>query len=723
MRKAAALGIIFGIALLAAGLAPAAAAGDAPGPAAAISYPTQASVITGEKATVTVLFDAGSDTLVNAAELYVDGALHDGIAISPAVSSGSCKLTWRCGQFAEGDHTLTARVYDSSGHSRAVDVAVELKAARGDRGGQRLEVTIVAPAEGQEIAGQTQVRVRTDESRVRYVMLLIDDVFVALTNMPPFTYSLDTTRYLNGRHTLKATAFDLGDSAHDSALVNVIINNPGGRTEMRAEPAPQQTMATPGIIEPQAAPEPAARAAEPAPVPSAPAATSAEPAPAPGAPATTTAGASAPDAADGIAAEAAGPANPTGPSFAMPRAAVQPTPPAVVAAPSPPAPAAPEPPAPPMTQVAVDAQPTAATAAPSSVVAEEPIAVASAPAMSEARGALPAQAVQVAMAPTVPAAAPAARPVAAVAVAGDLATVRVEPAAFTPARPAQALSATDQGMEVPSSAHAAASIGAPPTARPQPSKPAAQVAALPAAPQPAVVRTALPADAALTSASSAPAAALAPEMAIAAVGQDCILPSGAQIENLRHRPAPVQVARAPSAPVVVVATRSERGDVILHTVRAGEQLGTISARYQVPLAEIARFNGLSASAQPAAGRELRIPWASGLMLNGEPVYTDVGVASEGGISLAPLRAIVEHSGGVVHWIPARKQVRARAFAREIEVTIGSRVAVVDAAQYTLETEARLLRGRAMVPLGLFRDALGLTVTFDPDTGRIYLAAK
>jgi LysM repeat protein len=711
MRKAAALGIIFGIALLAAGLAPAAAAGDAPGPAAAISYPTQASVITGEKATVTVLFDAGSDALVNAAELYVDGALHDAIAISPAVSSGSCKLTWRCGQFAEGDHTLTARVYDSSGHSRAVDVAVTLKAAPGDRGGQRLEVTIVAPAEGQEIAGQTQVRVRTDESRVRYVMLLIDDVFVALTNMAPFTYSLDTTRYLNGRHTLKATAFDLGDSAHDSAPVNVIINNPGGRTEMRAEPAParapQQTTATPGIIEPQAAPEPAARAAKPALVPSAPAATSAEPAPVAGAPATTTAAASALDAADGIAAEAAGPANPTGPSLAMPRAAVQPTPPAVVAAPRLPAPAAPEPSAPAVAQVAPDAHSTAATAAPSSVVAEEPIAVASAPAMTDARGALPAQAVQVAMAPTVPVAAPAARPVAAAAVAGDLATVRVEPAAFTPARPAQALTATDQEMEVPSSAHAAASIGAPPTARPQPSKPAAQVAALPAAPQPAVVRTALPAEAALTSAGSAPATALAPEMAV-----------GADSE-----PAPVQVARAPSAPVVVAATRSEHGDVILHTVSAGEQLGTISARYQVPLAEIARFNGLSASAELAVGRELRIPWASGLMLNGEPVYTDVPAASEGGISLAPLRAIVEHSGGVVHWIPARKQVRARAFAREIEVTIGSRVAVVDAAQYTLETEARLLRGRAMVPLGLFRDALGLTVTFDPGTGRIYLAAK
>ncbi|UCH35675.1 MAG: LysM peptidoglycan-binding domain-containing protein, partial [Armatimonadota bacterium] len=176
-------------------------------------------------------------------------------------------------------------------------------------------------------------------------------------------------------------------------------------------------------------------------------------------------------------------------------------------------------------------------------------------------------------------------------------------------------------------------------------------------------------------------------------------------------------------PIVVSATRSERGDVILHTVRPGEQLGTISARYSVPTEAIARLNGLHANAELAAGRTLRIPWQSSLVLNGESVYTDVPVLTEGGISLAPFRAIVEHAGGAVHWIPASRQVRAKAFARDIWVTIGSRAALVDSTQYMLETEATLVRERAMVPLGLFRDALGFTVTFDQDTGRIYLAAQ
>ncbi|HUT74355.1 MAG TPA: Ig-like domain-containing protein [Armatimonadota bacterium] len=577
MRKAAAIGMTLGFALiLAAGLTISAAAGEN-GPSAAIASPAYSSVVVGEQVAVTVLFDAGADAEVTAAELYVDGKLHDTVTMSPAVAAGSCKLTWRCGQFAQGSHTLTARVYDSTGRSHAVDAVVALKGEAGQPGAAQLRVEIAAPAEGQEVSGPIQVRVNTDESRVRYVMLLVDDAFVALTNMPPFTYSLDTTRYVNGPHALKATAFDLGDRRHDSALVSVIVNNPGGRTEMRGQPA----AALPGV-------ELAA-------------ATAAE--------------AAAPDAAIGSMLESAEVGSPVGPSVVAPAGAAPPAatraePTTVTAAPAP-------------AQPMGAAEPTAAIASVADPAADEPLAVASAPEAALAHNVLPVGVVQVAALP-----------------------------------------------------------------------PAAQV------PQSAAVALAV-----ATPAVGVQAAALAPQAPAPAAG------------------SPVQIARAPETPTAVLAVRGERGELILHTVQPGEQLGSVSALYQVPTQEIARLNGLLTGGRLAAGQDLRIPWDSGMVLNGEPVYTDVPLVTEGGISLAPFRAIVEHSGGVVHWIPASKLVRARAFAHDIKLTMGSRVALVDAREFTLETEARLMRGRALVPLGLFRDALGLKVTLEPDRGRIYLAAQ
>ena len=536
MRKAAFFVLALSLALVMIGVGAALGAEtDPPGPTAAISSPAQAAVITGKTATITALFDAGSDAKVTAAELYVDGELHDSVALSPAVSSGKCKLTWRCGEFEAGKHTLTARVYDSSGHSRAVDVEVVLQRTAVPGAGIRVRVEIIAPKAGQEISGSTLVRVAADDSRVRYVMLLIDDVFVALTNMAPFSYMLDTTRYLNGPHTFRATAFDLNDDATDSNPVSAIINNPGGRTEMRGHAGTSTAAAQPTE-------------------------------------------AAAPQARAGLA------------------------PPAQTA---------------PMTAAWSVAKPPAAAAAPRL------------PALSQAEGSSPKS-----------------RP------------VLPRDAAMT---------AAEAGV---------------------------QVAAL----APGIAQT----------------AERAPAAAMAAMRQPVA----------SHKIEPVtQIARAPSPPVVVSAVPSGRTAVVLHTVRPGEQLGTIAALYHVPAREIARFNGRSSAAQLAAGETLRIPWSSAIMVDGKPVYTDVAVVNEGGIALAPVRAIIERAGGVVHWLPASRQVWAQASSRDIRVTIGSRTALVNAKECPMAAAAKLLSERAMVPVGLFRDALGFKVTFDQGTGRIYLAAQ
>ena len=741
----------------------------AAGPTAAISSPQHSAIITGDTASVTVLFDAGAEAKVTAAELYVDGELHDSTAMSPPVASGSCRLAWRCSEFKPGRHVLTARVYDSTGHSRAVDVEVALEAARrGDA--DQARVQIIAPTEGEEISGLTQVRVQTDESRVRYVMLLIDDVFVALTNMPPFTYSLNTARYVNGPHTLRGTAFDLGDERIDSPVVHVIINNSGGRTEMRAPAATAAAATASAVPSPSAAPgpaapAPAAAAAAPGGPPAAASPPSQQPPGAPAAPAATPAGVS-PETGVAGSDPVSMTGRPAGSSLATPGAAPSPMPARPAASP---VQATPPVETTPATEIAPAARPApAATASP---IAERN----SRPALGQP--VLPTAAIEPApmtMAATRPAANPPVAPAqearatsaagrSAAAISGDAVTVASQPEAagerpVAPAGVMQVAAAPSISREVEDvgspaavtlapgmtaaaafhgavemalvAAHPTQTISAAPRTNPRLAPSAAanamtRMAALPAPmrTEPAAVVTSVPAksvDATATEASSpVQVAALASEISEGPAAE----PSAEIARSPKLSAAPVRIARAPAAGEVMSATVGERGEVIVHTVRPGEQLGDIAARYAVPAGVIARFNGLTEGAGLVAGATVRVPWQSAVVLNGQPVYTDVALASEGGITLAPFRAIVEHSGGVVHWIAARREVRALAFSRDIRVTIGSRVAVVDARDYMLETEAKLVRERAMVPLGLFRDALGFAVTFDPASGRIYLAAK
>ena len=704
MRKAALFCVTFAL-LLVAGIITMDAAEAPVGPAAAISAPAHAAVITGDTATVTVLFDAGAGSKVSAAELYVDGELHDTVAVSPPMSSGTCKLTWRCGDFDKGKHTLTARVYDSTGHSRAVDVEVTLESAMAPgKAGERLRIEIMAPAEGQEISGTTQVRVTTDESHVRYVMLLIDDVFVALTNMPPFTYALNTTRYLNGAHALRATAFDLTDNPIDSPTIHVIINNPGGRTEMREQPGAATTPASPPAAAASPTPPAPLQTISEAPTvkPTPPAQAQASSAPA-RQPIGTAADASAPDiAAAGSDAAVGQSGNPSAPSMATPRAPVAPAPRTIAAPRLAPAVAKPSTAmaikpnhAAPTSRASVpfkptsDARLTAAVASNSSpATSDEPANSASSPAVADERSSAPKQPVRIAMAPPAPA------------------TVQTPagPAVATSAPEVQAATVSDDPAGATSKVAAASAISRLP-----------RIAALPVAPR----SVSSPVDAAPTSApDGVQVAALAPESP-----QGRVIAPAPPITKAPRVAAPVQVARAPSAPAALSATVAERGEVIVHTVAPGEQLGSISAKYEIPASVIARLNGLSAETELAAGCVLRIPWKSALVLNNQPVYTDVPLASEGSITLAPFRAIVEHSGGAVHWIAANRQVRALAFSHDIRVTMGSRAAMVDSTEYVLETESKLVRERAMVPLGLFRDALGFKVTFEQSTGRIYLAAQ
>ncbi|MEA3402752.1 MAG: Ig-like domain-containing protein [Armatimonadota bacterium] len=94
-----------------------------------------------------------------------------------------------------------------------------------------------------------------------------------------------------------------------------------------------------------------------------------------------------------------------------------------------------------------------------------------------------------------------------------------------------------------------------------------------------------------------------------------------------------------------------------------------------------------------------------------------------GISIAPLREIFEHSGGVLFWYPIKKRVRAVRPGTEMHIQIGDPSVTVNEQPWLLELAPYIKKGRTMVPLQFIADTLDVTVTYNPETGQICLTSN
>jgi hypothetical protein len=158
-------------------------------------------------------------------------------------------------------------------------------------------------------------------------------------------------------------------------------------------------------------------------------------------------------------------------------------------------------------------------------------------------------------------------------------------------------------------------------------------------------------------------------------------------------------------------------------------------RRAVPLAVIQpQASEPSAQAAPAAHsrkaprKQLVVAPKSGqpvsIVYNGKPVrFQEVDPFINAGMTLAPFRHIMEMEGGVVLWNNLIKQVQATTDGRRIQFTIGNAEALVNDQPVQMDVAPFLKQGRAIVPVSFLRDALDVVVEYDPQTGRVTIAAK
>jgi hypothetical protein len=85
------------------------------------------------------------------------------------------------------------------------------------------------------------------------------------------------------------------------------------------------------------------------------------------------------------------------------------------------------------------------------------------------------------------------------------------------------------------------------------------------------------------------------------------------------------------------------------------------------------------------------------------------------VTFVPLRFIGEALGSSVQWNDALKVVFLERGTRQLQLTIGSKLAIVDGEIVELLEAPRIVNGRTMVPIRFISEAFGADVQWDPET--------
>ncbi|MEZ5162881.1 MAG: copper amine oxidase N-terminal domain-containing protein [Fimbriimonadaceae bacterium] len=108
-----------------------------------------------------------------------------------------------------------------------------------------------------------------------------------------------------------------------------------------------------------------------------------------------------------------------------------------------------------------------------------------------------------------------------------------------------------------------------------------------------------------------------------------------------------------------------------------------------------------------------------IYMNGEMVNFDVNPRVTNGVA-SLLRHLFEHNGGKVKWDHEKKMVQGLDEALSISFTIGDPTARVNGNSMLMEMAPFIERGRSIIPLSFFSQALNVDVQFDPATGHVLI---
>jgi hypothetical protein len=673
-------------------------------------------------------------------DFLVDGQRLTGQAAPVGDQSAQATFVWDATGVEPGEHKLTVRAYAGNQLVASDSVTVQV-AAESSVDLLAPQVHVYFPKQNSQVSGQAQIQLQAfDNAGVSMVSLFIDKQLKLLQNVPPFTYLWDTTGYSNGPHLIEAWAFDQAQNRGEARPTRVMVNNPGGFTQMEegaattvdsgAAPAPVVAKAvqpkTPslGAAKPKGAQEVKAPA-EPSRTGSVASAVKAQPLFLRIAPKTRSGAPRVRTTKRSVATVAPKPAPVKVAALPVTRAAK-----------SEPRLALPKFPEPRvmLAQAIVPTSPNVdLTGTGFSPVVVDPITpkkgTAKPASLTGAQADAPAPIVK----PVVAKPSAAVKPAVHVGPATVRSASRVVPAAAKPAPAAKSVAPVSQppAAKVLLVAKAPKTTIAHPAHRTMvnPPKPIAPTVKVPLAakplhkPVPPPVRHAVVAPKpkpmlkhAVAPAHAAPPAPKAPVPAKAATH------AAKRAHALQGKPSakaiPTPKPSAAVAPRTIVASRA--------AVAPAPKPAPVAKRVQVaalPKSETG-FKGRAHLAEPVMDKPFLFRHSNfQVKMDGKPVDFDVQPMSVKGVPFAPLRQIVEHGGGMVLWLPASRTVQAVTPSGRVQLTIGSRRSFVDGKLVIMDEPAFLEKGRTMVPLRFIQTALNLKALYDPQRGLVQLYQK
>jgi len=104
-----------------------------------------------------------------------------------------------------------------------------------------------------------------------------------------------------------------------------------------------------------------------------------------------------------------------------------------------------------------------------------------------------------------------------------------------------------------------------------------------------------------------------------------------------------------------------------------------------------------------------------LVLNGKAVEFDVAPEIVGGRMQVAFRSMFESAGGKVTWDARSKTAKSVKGALEVQVPIGGRIALVNGRDVDMGAAASITKGRTIIPVRFFGEAVGAHVSWDAAT--------
>lgn len=207
----------------------------------ALAQPNPATAASGLKLSVAPLGSINADTpvaldvnfrggKVRSVEVYLDGNRIAKETINTVDSHGVISFKLPASLLPEGAHEIMIQATDNDGSTATTTTRLRINAAE-----QEAIAHFLTPRRNAMIKDFAPIEIKLDDSiKDPYVVFFIDGAFLSARNYSPYVYSLDTSKYSNGSHTIKVEVWDsAGASVLKTLTMAVKVNNPGGFTSVQ----------------------------------------------------------------------------------------------------------------------------------------------------------------------------------------------------------------------------------------------------------------------------------------------------------------------------------------------------------------------------------------------------------------------------------------------------------------------------------------------------------